>query len=149
MKCRPATPSVRSVPGGGDVDLLATLDPLGEPVALVGGPLPGAERVGIIGEAGVEVEVLEVAQAHLGVRGVGVGGKERVDPAVRSLGGALHRPLHQLASRRLAHRLALGRNPESWRVFVSAPIAIRQSASSAAHFESGETHSSWASPASR
>jgi hypothetical protein len=35
-----------------------------------------------------------------------------------------------------------GATLESSRVFVSAPIAIRQSASSAAHFESGEIHSS-------
>jgi hypothetical protein len=36
---------------------------------------------------------------------------------------------------------------ESWRVLVSAPIAIRQSATSADHSDIGEIHSSWASEA--
>ncbi len=42
-----------------------------------------------------------------------------------------------------------GGTPESSRVLVSAPIAIRQSACSAAQSESGETQSSCASLASR
>ena len=40
-----------------------------------------------------------------------------------------------------------GETPESERVLVSAPIAIRQSASSAAHVAKGEIHSSCASEA--
>ena len=52
--------------------------------------------------------------------------------------------VRRISSRVAAWRLVWrsGATPESWRVLVSAPIAIRQSASSAAHWESGEIHSS-------
>ena len=94
---------------------------LGEPAALLGGALPGAERVVVVGEAGVEVEVRERAQAHLGVRGVGVGREDRVDPAVLASRRPLHHLLHQVPGRRLALRLPLGRHlRERARVRVGA-----------------------------
>ena len=53
-------PSLMSVPGAVDVDLLVALDPLGQALGLRRGPLPGGERVGVVGQAGAEVEVLVV-----------------------------------------------------------------------------------------
>ncbi len=118
MNLRPRCPSVMSVPGRRDAHLLVALDPLGEARALLGGALPGAERVGVVGQAGAEVEVLELAQAHLGVGGVGVGREERVDPAVdRPRRSAASTTLHQLAvSPPGASPAAPGSTPDSSRV---------------------------------
>ena len=133
---------------GGHVHLLAALDPLGEAAALLRRALPGAERVGVVGEAGAEVEVLEVA--------AGSSRRRRR----RRWSGTACRPSGGCPRRRAASSSpsgggwppgawsgARGRRRESSRVLVSAPIAIRQSASSAAHSDSGEIHSSCASEA--
>ncbi len=82
MNCRPATPSLMSVPG-------AVTRTSSWPSIHSASRLHSSEArsqapsgSGVVGEAGAEVEVLEVAQAHLGVGGVAVGREERVDPAV-------------------------------------------------------------------
>ena len=132
MKWRPGDPQRQVGALGDDPHLLAALDPLGEPVALLRGALPGAERVGVVGEAGAEVEVLEV----------GAGSSRRRRRGRWS--GTSSRPSGARPRRRASSSSASARGSppgassgarastlESSRVLVSAQIAIRQSASSA------------------
>src|SRR5260221_1762877 len=98
-------------PGRRHSYLLVAFDPLRQPLRLLRGPLPGAERIAVGGQASAVVEVFVVGQAHLRLGGVGAGGVEREAPAEIALGAALHRPRHQVAGDRLAQGLALGRDP--------------------------------------
>ena len=90
-------------------------------------------------QAGAVVEVLELPEAHLGVRRVGVRGIHRPDPAMLALGGRSIIVLEQLArgGRRSVWRS--GVTLDSSRVLVSAQIAIRQSASSAPQRTAGRS----------
>jgi hypothetical protein len=59
------SPSAESIgPGSGDLDLLAALDPLGEPMRLPRGRRPRGDRIVGVDQAGSEVEVLVVVEAH-------------------------------------------------------------------------------------
>ena len=138
MNVRPAMPSLMSVPGA--VTRTSSWPSIhsASRSRLGRGALPGGQRVGVVGEAGAEVEVLVVGEAHLRLRGVGVGREERVAPAELALGAALHHPVQQLAGRGLAARLALRRDRRRaracwrWRRRRSARRRCRRSTRSAA-----------------
>ena len=136
MNVRPAMPSVMSVPGAGDAHLLVALDPLGEPLGLLRGALPGGQRVGV-GRPGRRRSRSPRSRPGSSPprrrrrwSGTACSAQRKL-----ALGAALHRPLHQrLPVAAWRARLALRRRPaESSRVLVLAPIAIRTSALSTAH----------------
>src|SRR3954454_13812467 len=97
--------------GRGDPHLLLALDPLGQPVDLVGLALPGRDRLGVRCEAGPVVEVLVVGQRHPRLARVRVRREERQRPAVLPGGRAVHRGLHERLAGLLRPRLALGVRP--------------------------------------
>src|SRR3954471_23252219 len=83
------------------VDLLAPFDPVGQPLDLLGLALPRRDRVVVVGEAGAVEELLVLGERHVGLRGERLGRVERQRPAVRALGGALHRRLEERLARLL------------------------------------------------
>ena len=111
MNLRPAMPSLMSVPGA--VTRTSSWPSIQSASRFVSSEarFQAVSGSASVGQAGAEVEVFVVGEAHLRLGGVGAGRVERVAPAEVALGAALHRPRHQVAGGRLAQGLALRRHP--------------------------------------
>ena len=81
IQVRPATLSVRSVPGRDDPQLALAAQQIDEALLALPDGAPGGDRVGFVQLAGGVDEVLVLGQRHLGVLGVRLGREERADPA--------------------------------------------------------------------